>query len=121
MAQARGKTVPTPKFGEIWDTDLKPIKGHEQGGFRPVLIISHDAFNSVPHGLCIAVPITRTERGVRSHIAIEPGESGLAAPSIIMCEQVRAISVTRLKRKRGVAPADIRELAAQRVAGYLGS
>lgn len=113
--------MPTPEFGEIWDADLEPVKGHEQGGFRPVLIISHDAFNSVPHGLCIAVPITRTERHVRSHIAIKPGESGLAAASVIMCEQVRAISVTRLKRKRGVAPAEIVDLAAKRTAGYLGS
>ena len=43
--------MPTPEFGEIWDADLEPVKGHEQGGFRPVLIISHDAFNSVPHGM----------------------------------------------------------------------
>lgn len=112
--------MPTPKFGEIWDADLETVKGHEQGGFRPVLIISHDAFNSVPHGLCIAVPITRTERGIRSHIAIEPGESGLAAPSVIMCEQVRAVSITRLKRKRGAAQVEIRDLAAKRTAGYLG-
>jgi mRNA interferase MazF len=113
------RAVPTPKFGEIWDADLDPVKVHEQGGFRPVLIISSNEFNSVPHGLCIAVPITRTERGVRSHIRVAAGDGGLATPSVILCEQVRSLSVTRLRQRRGMVSEAIRDLAAGRVAGYL--
>jgi mRNA interferase MazF len=111
--------VQTPKFGEIWDADLDPVKGHEQGRFRPILIISSDEFNEVAHGLCIAVPVTRTDRGIRSHIRIKAGEGGLAATSVIMCEQVRSLSVTRLKRKRGMVSVPIRDLAAKRVVSYL--
>ncbi len=32
--------------GEIWNVDFDPIIGHEQGGWRPALILSQDAFNT---------------------------------------------------------------------------
>jgi mRNA interferase MazF len=80
---------------------LDPVRGHEQGGFRPALVISNDAFNQTPHELCVVVPITRTERGARSHIMILPPEGGLTAPSFIMCEQERSLGTTRLRRRRG--------------------
>lgn len=32
--------------GEIWNVDFDPIIGHEQGGCRPALILSQDAFNT---------------------------------------------------------------------------
>lgn len=111
--------MPIPKFGEIWDADLDPVKGYEQGGFRPVLIVSSNNFNDVPHGLCIGVPITRTDRSIRSHIRIQAGDGGLATASLIMCEQVRSLSVSRLKRRRGIASSTIRQLVAERVASYL--
>jgi len=31
--------------GEIYWADLNPARGHEQAGYRPVLVISHDVFN----------------------------------------------------------------------------
>jgi mRNA interferase MazF len=34
--------------GEIYWADLNPVRGREQAGLRPVLILSNDLFNAVP-------------------------------------------------------------------------
>ena len=54
--------------GEIYWADLNPIRGHEQGGLRPVLVLSHDVFNE-RSGTVIAVADhkpTPASRGFRS-------------------------------------------------------
>ena len=43
--------------GDIWWADLNPVRSHEQAGFRPVLIISHDIFNA-RSGTVIALALT---------------------------------------------------------------
>jgi mRNA interferase MazF len=75
--------------------------GHEQGDVRPGLVISNDLFNRTPHTLCILVPITRTDRGIPSHIAIHPPEGGLRDLSFALCEQAKSLSVRRLHRRLG--------------------
>jgi mRNA interferase MazF len=47
---------------------LDPIRGHEQAGTRPILIISDDLFNRGPAGLVIAVPITSRLRPIPFHV-----------------------------------------------------
>lgn len=44
--------------GDILFIDFEPVKGHEQGGFRPALVISNANFNKLAGGLIIALPIT---------------------------------------------------------------
>ena len=43
--------------GDIVWADLNPTKGHEQTGFRPVLVLSHDVFNQ-HSGTVIAIALT---------------------------------------------------------------
>ncbi|TMA55235.1 MAG: type II toxin-antitoxin system PemK/MazF family toxin [Deltaproteobacteria bacterium] len=43
--------------GEIRWADLNPVRGKEQAGLRPVLILSHDVFNE-RSGTVIAVALT---------------------------------------------------------------
>lgn len=43
--------------GDIYFTDLNPIKGHEQAGFRPVLIMQNNILNKNLNTVIIA-PIT---------------------------------------------------------------
>ena len=82
--------------GEIWLADLNPTRGHEQAGRRPVLIVSTDAFNHGPASLVFVLPLTRTDRGVPIHIAIEPPEGGLTARSFVLCDALRPIAKERL-------------------------
>jgi mRNA interferase MazF len=87
---------PVPARGEIWDAELDPVRGHEQAGRRPVLIVSTDGFNRGPAGLVLAAPLTRTRRPIPSHIPIDPPEGGLSARSYVLCEALRSISADRL-------------------------
>jgi mRNA interferase MazF len=87
---------PLPARGEIWDANLDPVRGHEQAGRRPVLIISTDGFNRGPAGLVLAAPLTRTRRPIPSHIQIDAPEGGLTARSYVLCEALRSISTDRL-------------------------
>lgn len=88
--------------GQIRVADLNPAMGHEQANVRPVLIVSNDQFNSGPAGLVTVVPITGTDRGIPLHIRIDPPEGGLTKPSVILCDQVRTISVKRLQKELGM-------------------
>jgi mRNA interferase MazF len=90
-----------PLRGDIWDAELTPTRGHEQSSFRPVLIVSSDRLNASPAELAIVLPLTRRQRGIPTHVPVTPPEGGLADISLILCEQVRAVSLQRLGRRRG--------------------
>jgi mRNA interferase MazF len=92
---------PAPRRGEVWDADLDPAFGHEQGKVRPVLIVSHDRFNALRNQLCIGVAISGTIRPVPSHVPVRPPEGGLVKPSVIQCEQISVVANERLRRRRG--------------------
>ncbi len=95
----------SPRRGEVWGVDLDPTKGREQAGIRPALVVSDDALNSGPRGLVIVCPITGTDRGIQTQIPVAPPEGGLSKPSVIMIEQLRSVSMSRLGHRLGkVAP-----------------
>ena len=94
-----------PARGEVWLMNLDPTIGHEQGGRRPGLIISDDALNRGPAGLVIVLPITGTDRGIVAHVRIPSAEGGLTKSSLIMADQMRAISTKRLGRRLGMLSA----------------
>ena len=92
----------SPKRGEFWLVSLNPIKGHEQAGdSRPCLIISSNGLNDGRMEMVIVLPLTKTDRGFPSHIKIAAKESGLNFDSMVMCEQIRAVSKERLVNRIG--------------------
>lgn len=93
---------PRASRGEVWYADLNPARGHEQAGERPVLIVSTDVLNHGPSGHVVVIPLTRTDRGIRLWVAIDPPEGGLRERSFAMCDSVRSISSTRLRDQQGV-------------------
>ncbi len=88
--------------GELWLAALDPVAPGEQGGTRPVLVVSASAFNAWPVSLVVVVPITTRQRGFAHHIPVEAG--GLDRASFAMPEYVRSISQRRLSRRLGAAP-----------------
>ena len=90
-----------PRRGEVWLADLDPVKGHEQGGLRPIVVLSIDEFNAGPGSLVIVIPLTSRDRGIPAHVAIEPPEGGLAKTSYALTEAVRSITKQRLVRRWG--------------------
>jgi mRNA interferase MazF len=95
-----------PSRGEVWFARLDPIVGHEQGGERPCLIVSDDRLNHGRATLVIVVPITRTDRGLPSHVRLEPSEGGVKEVSYAKCEDIRSISKQRLRSKLGKVSVD---------------
>ena len=94
-------SVSGPARGEIWYAQFNPIVGREQGGERPCLVVSDDRFNQSRAELVVVLPITRTERGIISHIRVAPPEGGLTDVSFIKCEDIRSISRQRLRTRWG--------------------
>ncbi|HET6387282.1 MAG TPA: type II toxin-antitoxin system PemK/MazF family toxin [Armatimonadota bacterium] len=93
---------PNPCRGEIWMAGLDPVRGHEQGGTRPCLVISVDPFNRIPSGVVVVVPLTSRQRNIPSHVEVNPPDGGLQIRSFIRCEDIRCISQERLTARRGV-------------------
>lgn len=92
-----------PCRAEIWLADLGTGLGHEQAGGRPVLVVSDDAFNAGPSDLVVVVPLTSKvakSKNIAAHIPLVPPEGGVKAPSVILCDQVRTISKSRLGKSR---------------------
>jgi len=87
--------------GEIWLSDLNPVRGHEQAGTRPVLVVSTDAFNHGPAKLVVVVPLTTRDRRIPLRVRIEPPDGGVREPSFAMCEAVRSVTTERLMRRWG--------------------
>lgn len=88
-----------PGRWEIWLADLGTGRGHEQSGQRPVLVVSEDAFNAGLSGLVMVMPLTSKvgkSKNIPAHIQIDPPAAGLKTSSVILCDQLRAISKDRL-------------------------
>lgn len=91
----------TIKRGQIYYCDLSPVKGSEQGGYRPVLIIQNDVGNKYSPTVIAAVITTRkTKANLPTHIWLN-AECGLPKESMVECEQVRTLDKTRLKEFMG--------------------
>jgi mRNA interferase MazF len=92
-----------PLRGELFMANLEPSQGSEQGGTRPVLVVSRDALNrfSPVVVVCSITDAANKKKIYPSHVRVPAGVGGLRLDSIVVCEQVRAISKTRLKEQLG--------------------
>jgi mRNA interferase MazF len=86
--------------GEVRWADLNPIRGHEQGGLRPVLVISHDVFNE-HSGTVIVMAITSKPQKAGFPLVLKLEEAGLPKESWLKISQIRTFSVERIGAKIG--------------------
>ncbi len=97
--------------GEVYNVDLGQPIGHEAGFPRPAVVVSADILNNGAGGLVMAVPVTSAAYGLRSHIEIEPGPSGLTHTSYARCDQLRVVSTERLTSRLGmIGPGSLRSI-----------
>ena len=98
----------TIRRGDIYYATLNPVVGSEQGGTRPVLIISNDTGNRHSPTVIIA-PITsrvHTKAKLPTHTAVNDFEA-LDKDSVVLLEQIRTIDKQRLKQYMGMMPDNI--------------
>ena len=85
---------------EIYWANLNPTKGREQGGIRPVLIISNNIFNQ-RSGTVVALAITSVEPRVKYPLIKELTCSSLPKRSWVKITQIRTISTERIENYIG--------------------
>ena len=88
--------------GEVYGVDLGRPIGHEPAFRRPGVVVTVDILNNSPGQLVMVVPITSAFYGLRSHVEVEPGTSGLDHTSYARCDQLRVVSVERLSSRQGM-------------------
>lgn len=76
--------------------ELDPVRGREQSGRRPVLIIASDLYLEQADTLAIIVPATTNDRGWPNHVALRGANLVLAQQTFAMTEQPRVITRERL-------------------------
>jgi mRNA interferase MazF len=90
--------------GDVVWADLVPRSGSEQTGRRPVIIMSHDAFNQTPAWRSIiVVPITTSAaQGRRGPTVVDLSSgAGLAKPSYAICHQITTLDRAKLTKRIG--------------------
>ena len=91
--------------GEVYWADLNPVRGREQAGLRPVLILSHDLFNRKSETV-IAMAITSQPQKAGFPLTLELPAEMLPKPSWVKISQIRTIPVDRLGMRIAVLDAD---------------
>ena len=76
------------KQGDIIKINLNPTRGHEQAGYRPVIVVNN-AVHSSASNMTIVCPITNTNRNNPLHVELK----GLQTTGFVMCDQIRAIDI----------------------------
>ncbi|MFZ1806155.1 MAG: type II toxin-antitoxin system PemK/MazF family toxin [Cyclobacteriaceae bacterium] len=97
------------KQGEIWQADLNPVKGSEQAGLRPIVIISGNLLNThLP--VVITVPLTSKIKNYKGNPVLQPSvTNGLSHTSEMLIFHIRSITKDRLTKR--VGEIEVEELA----------
>lgn len=112
--------------GEIYWVEFSPVKGSEQGGLRPALVVQNDIGNRYsPTTVVVAITRTIPPQPYPFVVVIEPEESGLPTRSAVNCTQMATIqqagAESRLRPPKGattvrpigqLSPEKMREVSA---------
>ena len=96
--------------GDIWWADLNLVRGREQAGVRPVLVVSHDIFND-RSGTVIARAITSQPPAAGFPLTLEISSATLPTRSWVKISRIRTLSIERLSSKLGqVSPEELDQI-----------
>lgn len=96
--------------GEIRWADLNPVRGREQAGLRPVLILSQDVFNE-RSGTVIAMAVTSQIQRAGFPLTLELISGNLPKRSWVKISQIRTLSVERIGKSIGrVSPEELTQV-----------
>jgi mRNA interferase MazF len=91
--------------GDVFWAELSPRSGSEQQGRRPVIVLSHDAFNEIPSWQSVVVIPCSTSGAQRRRgptaVFLAAGTGGLPEDSIAVCHQITTLDRSKLTRRIG--------------------
>lgn len=83
--------------GQLLRLQLDPVAGSEQGGERPVVVVSPERINATSPVVIVASLTTKkTERVYAFEVLVEKGEGSLPQRSKIMFMQLRSVDKSRI-------------------------
>lgn len=85
--------------GDVYMTEIEYSRGSEQRGIRPAVVIQNDIGNKFSPTTIVAFVTSKRKKNLPTHVKIRC--SGLPKKSTVMLEQIRTISVNRLKKYVG--------------------
>lgn len=90
------------KRGEVWLASLDPVRGSEQAGTRPVLLLQNNPLTQFLRTVVI-IPFTSNVKWARFPfcVLVSPGEGGLTNESVALCHQLRVSDKSRLLHRLG--------------------
>ena len=89
------------KRSEIYYADLNPVKGSEQGGIRPVLIIQNDKGNKhSPTTIVAAITSKLDKHRLPTHVGVKM--DGLPLNSLVLLEQICTMDKSRILEYVGI-------------------
>ncbi|MFT5369749.1 MAG: mRNA interferase MazF [Candidatus Latescibacterota bacterium] len=98
--------------GEVWWADLNPVRGREQAGLRPVLVLSQDIFNERSETI-IAVAITSQPQRASFPLTLELQTGNLPKQSWVKISQIRILSIDRFEKRIGhISPEELDQVVA---------
>lgn len=99
------------KRGEVYWASLSPRSGSKQQGTRPVIVVSHDAFNQTPEWRSvIVVPVSTSASQARrgpTAVPLPAGAGGLKKESVALCHQVTTLDRSKLTSLAGILPSEL--------------
>jgi mRNA interferase MazF len=96
--------------GDVVWADLNPVRGHEQGAQRPVVVLSEDVFNA-RSGTVIAMAITSQVQSAGFPLTLELTSVKLPKRSWVKISQIRTLSTRRIGKKLArVSPEELHRL-----------
>ncbi|MCL2841617.1 MAG: type II toxin-antitoxin system PemK/MazF family toxin [Defluviitaleaceae bacterium] len=90
--------------GDIFYADLSPVKGSEQGGERPVIVIQNDTGNRFSPTTVVAVLTSKFKKAkLPTHVCVKLNDEdrGFSGASVVLLEQIRTVDKTRLSTHLG--------------------
>jgi mRNA interferase MazF len=96
--------------GDVRWAELNPVRGHEQAGRRPAVILSNDIFNE-RSGTVLAMALTSVPQRAGFPLTLALEKKGLPKQSWVKISQIRTLSIDRIGRKLGrVSPEELDQL-----------
>jgi mRNA interferase MazF len=88
-------TPPRVRRGCVYWVDFEPVRGSEQGKIRPALVIQNNLGNmTADTTIVVAISSRIPSKPYPMHVRLD---GVLEKPSIVMCEQIRTVSLERVK------------------------
>jgi len=110
-----------PLSGEVYNANLEPVRGSEQGRTRPVVVFQNpDLARFTSTALCIPLTSNLKRLGMPGTCFIKQGDGGLLKDSVALAFQMRALDASRLGPRLGRLSAPALDSLADAVLNALG-